>query len=450
MPDREAASLIARKTTHKDTQRPPEGEFIIRQSETGSNRYSIVLRYIVARRTAKSTVGIVVSKSQWDARRQQVKLHAQKDEYNSILTNYKGKFDRIVLAEFKKRQSISIEQIREILSKGHGLDESEYDLITIAQEDIEASYSQKRIRYTTYAGAKASLKMFKDFLSENYGADMALPELVNSDLIKAYIEWRQARGNSNETINTALKPIMQGVKLMRLRNIIDAQTEDSILKMYLPKTQLSLSADAGDSDIKYLTPTQFNALLEYRNSAKYERTKDYIDMFAFSAYACGLRWSDIVSLQWKNIDFESRILSKVIVKSNRRHPHTIRLSEKACDILSRWQRRTGGKRFVFGLLPDKADIDDQEYIRRMTQSKGRSVQTSLSTIAQKLEFKQGLTFHMARHSFAVAALSKSKAPCDISRISKMLAHSTPELTSRIYARFIPQFSEQPYLEDLFG
>lgn len=38
-------------------------------------------------------------------------------------------------------------------------------------------------------------------------------------------------------------------------------------------------------------------------------------MFLFAYYACGLRVSDIITLEWIHISFENRVLIKLIVKT---------------------------------------------------------------------------------------------------------------------------------------
>ena len=72
-----------------------------------------------------------------------------------------------------------------------------------------------------------------------------------------------------------------------------------------------------------------------------------MDMFLFSFHACGLRFSDILTLQWKHINFETRILRKLLFKGNK--PHEFKLDDVAIEILEKWKESPqSGKVFVFG------------------------------------------------------------------------------------------------------
>ena len=46
-----------------------------------------------------------------------------------------------------------------------------------------------------------------------------------------------------------------------------------------------------------------------------------------------------------------------------------------------------------------------------------------------------LAFHAARHSFAVFALNKGLS---MSVVSRLLGHSSTDITEKVYARFLPE------------
>lgn len=60
-----------------------------------------------------------------------------------------------------------------------------------------------------------------------------------------------------------------------------------------------------------------------------------------------------------HIDFGKKQLRKVLVKTAnyRSTMHTIPLTSDAIEILKRWKKKCGNKRFVFGLLDDDTDLD---------------------------------------------------------------------------------------------
>jgi len=68
------------------------------------------------------------------------------------------------------------------------------------------------------------------------------------------------------------------------------------------------------------------------------RTREIMDMFLFSFHACGLRISDIATLEWSHIDFEKRRMEKKLVKG--KNFHEIRLNDEAIAILRKWGQRS--------------------------------------------------------------------------------------------------------------
>ena len=65
----------------------------------------------------------------------------------------------------------------------------------------------------------------------------------------------------------------------------------------------------------YLDKTELNTLIEYteqfdKNSKEYQILK----MYQFSCF-CGLRFSDAMTLIWKDIDFENSIVRKTMIKT---------------------------------------------------------------------------------------------------------------------------------------
>ena len=64
------------------------------------------------------------------------------------------------------------------------------------------------------------------------------------------------------------------------------------------------------------------------------RRKEVLDMFFFSFYCDGLRFSDILTLEWDCIDMDAQLLRKCQCKT--RQEVTVPLSPTAMDILRRW------------------------------------------------------------------------------------------------------------------
>ena len=156
-------------------------------------------------------------------------------------------------------------------------------------------------------------------------------------------------------------------------------------------------------------------------------------MFMFAMYACGLRFVDVLTLQWCNIDFSNKKISKIQVKTKNRN--VIPLTDRAVEILNRWKDKTGDGRFVFGMIPDDFNLDDRESLYRIRNTKTRGINQSLEVVGENLKLKFALSFHVARHTFAVHALNQGMT---MTAVSQLLGHTSTEMTERVYAHYIPE------------
>jgi len=84
-------------------------------------------------------------------------------------------------------------------------------------------------------------------------------------------------------------------------------------------SKVSLSEEEVEFDGKSLSKEQMLSLLEYYKTCLEPRRKEFLEMFLFAFHACGLRVVDVMTLQWKHIDFSRKELRKIMIKTNKRH-----------------------------------------------------------------------------------------------------------------------------------
>ena len=190
------------------------------------------------------------------------------------------------------------------------------------------------------------------------------------------------------------------------------------------------SLDADEITVKYLTEEELKKFVDIRETLPLLRQKEFHDMFMFSFYACGLRLIDMMTLRWVDIDFKKQVIRKVQVKTRNRNVIPIR--EAAIKILDRWKGRY--KVFVFGLLPDKFNLNVDEELRKRRNSVTATINTSLKRQSKFANLDKEITFHWARHTWAVLALEKG---VEISKISRLLGHTSTAVTEKVYAEFLP-------------
>lgn len=284
---------------------------------------------------------------------------------------------------------------------------------------------------------KSGMNIFQTFLRATkkgtYKPDSIYVGEISVELIDEYITWRrEVKLNSDATINHSLTPILKACAYATELRMIDVAINARIQDMRIaPK--VSLTIDESEFDGKSLNQEEFLRLLEFYMNDKEPRRKEFIEMFFFAFHACGLRVVDVMTLQWGHIDFDKKELRKVMVKTNKRH--VIPLSDSAIEILKKWQGKRQGAKYVFDLVKEDLDIDDEEKLYCARNSATKCINQSLNVVGEKLGLKFSLTMHVARHTFAVLALNNGLS---MSVISRLLGHASTDVTEKVYAKFLPE------------
>ncbi len=104
-------------------------------------------------------------------------------------------------------------------------------------------------------------------------------------------------------MNKSLVPLYAAMKEAVTNGIIEQKSIGGIVDQYLPTHETEYNPDTdevGSGKIRYLTPEQIEQLKDYHQKCKNPRSKEILDMWFFSYYACGLRISDIMTLEWEH------------------------------------------------------------------------------------------------------------------------------------------------------
>ena len=166
-------------------------------------------------------------------------------------------------------------------------------------------------------------------------------------------------------------------------------------------------------------------------------------MFLFAFHACGLRVADVMTLQWSSVDFIKKELSKVLVKTKNRH--TIPLTEPAISILKSWKEKGRSERFVFDLVQDNINLNDDDALYKARNNATKCINQSLLVVGEQMKLPIPLTMHVARHTFAVLALNHKvkqddgkevKKPISMSVLSRLLGHASTDTTEKVYAEYL--------------
>ena len=432
-----------------------EGKYLLRKdckpNEFGE--FKIVLQYCTQGVSVRKSTGISIRPDIWLGDNGDGKFirtgkegHQKAAILNQRLVNLKrGIDDRINSLLVEKHQVIPVPVLRSILSgeydREKDRDKGQIPFVEFVLAENQEIYNLGKISYSVWANIQCNMGTFSDFLHKVKHQDISERTTlycrdITVKLFKDYIKYRQDRGNTNETINKALTPIIKAVKIMHRRDWISRDVCDEICNLYLPANAKVLGAD---TTTHYLTQEQVKQLIEAVKTAKYERTRDIFDMFMFSLYVSGLRFSDIATLRWAEIDMDKRTIRHIQVKNHTRNAKILNLSipDEGMKILQKWIGRNDN--FVFGLLDDEFDLTDCARLKETLNSKNRTINISLKTLGDKINLPFPLHFHIARHTFATLALNNT---VDIKTISTLVGHSSVLTTEKVYATLMPSTIEK--------
>lgn len=428
----------------------PKGKFYLRSISKRSEVKSIYIRYVFNRTSiVRPMANYQCKDADWNQNGNmgsgEVRASYGTDfkRVNAMLAKKVSDIDN-ALVEYNNAHpnKLTIQIVRDIMDgKPLTRQDEGRKFIEFADDITENKYQECRISHSTYKNRLCYMRKFKKFLKGEFKKDSIFVGDMSKEIVSKYIQWRKStEDNSNETINHALTPIIDACERAADLGLMPKSEYADIKKMRLPKI-VSFNMESEENSVRYLEKDELKRLVEYAATEKEARRKEYLEMFMFALYSCGLRVVDIMTLQWMHIDFGKKQLRKILVKTAnyRSTTHTIPLKEEAVEILKRWKQKCGNKRFVFGMLDDEIDLDNRETLYKNRNNVTKCINQSLVVVGEKLGFSHPLTMHVARHTFAVMALNDGM---EMSVVSRLLGHASTGVTEKVYAKYLPETLEE--------
>ena len=382
-----------------------------------TKQYLVQLEYTWNRQVIRKGMNIFVRLGDWNEKANKgrggvrASYGPEANRINSLLLARVDKIDSL-LAEYQQKNpnQITAQVISDFLAdKPIARDDKGKDFVEFVMERLESDYSRNRIGKSRYENGKSGMNIFQTFLRATKKGTY-----------------------KQDTINHALTPILKACAYASELKMIDSAVNARIQDMRIA-SKISLTDEETEFDDKYLTKEQLTALLDYYRSCTEERRKEFLEMFFFAFHACGLRVVDVMTLQWKHIDFARKELRKIMIKTNKRH--VIPLTEPALHILQQWQEKREGCKYVFNLVKESLDLDDAEALYKARNNATKCINQSLAVVGEQIGLPFSLSMHVARHSFAVFALNKGLS---MSVVSRLLGHGSTDVTEKVYAKFLPE------------
>jgi len=340
---------------------------------------------------------------------------------SAFLTRQKAKVDDIIDELERTNQEITFNKIKELFNHDTGKTKavSFHDYV-----EIQFKYEQNNTSIS-----KGTLHTYKNELKKLRGYRPVLSVYeINKEFVEGYIKYIATElGHAKNTQYHA--HIFLRKYTLRLFN-------QGMIKTY-PYAHPDLKVGEPHLvEIEYLEPEEITLLHELYNSqslldifeqreSKYAREKEYhlglrlqktLRHFLVACY-CGLRHSDIKTLRKRNV--KNGYIIKQMVKGRLDKHKTVRIPirERLYSLLD----LDGDSDFIFEPVPENGTTN-----------------VFLKRIMQEASIDKHITFHCARHTFAVTSLLFGLA---LETISDILGHAELKTTQR-YAKIVDRIRDQ--------
>ena len=134
--------------------------------------------------------------------------------------------------------------------------------------------------------------------------------------------------------------------------------------------------------------------------------------YLFSCF-CGLRISDIIGLQWKDVFIDNGQCRLAVAMQKTKEPIYLPLSNEAL----KW-------------MPERGDKTADDHVFDLPSA----INQLIKPWAKAAGISKRFTFHTARHTFATMMLTLG---ADLYTVSKLLGHTSVKMT-QVYAKIINQ------------
>lgn len=246
---------------------------------------------------------------------------------------------------------------------------------------------------------------------------------IRVDDVAAYIRKLEKRGLSTSTIDNYCKPLSGTFRYAVRRGMISQNPMAALTRDDRPVNGKTRKA------YEWTTEEIDNLLLAADIQAKEPSARaDYTLLLRVAVYA-GLRLGEILGLQWGDIDFEEGtiLVQRQYAKTGdlvepktaaavRRVPIRAELVQ-ALRLARMASGHSKDSDFVFGTKDGKPRMH-------------RVVQRGFTSIRDKAKLPTEITFHDLRHAFASIAV---QAGADVVYLSKVIGHTDPAITLRVYS-----------------
>ena len=390
-------------------------KLILRTHQVDQTGHSpLYIRIIKDRKTKFITAGVKLKENEWDEVKQKVKKnHSNSARMNASLAQKIADAEGQVADMERKVKTVSVKKLKEAI-KGKEVPNF-FDYAYKRLEKIKSSLS-----YSTYKAYSSQVGKFEKYMgTKDVYFDEVTVALLND--YKFYL----ANTLKNGATTQRLTIIVLGT-IFR-----DAIREEVIPETMFPFSKITLKISP--SKRLFLNKEQIDNLTQIP-LVEGKKSVLWRDLFNFSIYAGGLRFSDAIEMKYSNYDETEHRVNKLIRKTGR--VHQFKIGKVAIDIINKYKKENANQDdYIFPIIVDKEGYEKSQAKRYFqTAAFNKLANWHLKKLGEKIKLPFDLSFHLSRHSFATNALNNGMR---IEHVSKLMDHRDIS-TTQVYAKIISE------------
>ncbi|MDG1806128.1 site-specific integrase [Flavicella sp.] len=360
---------------------------------------------------------ISIKTNQWDPKKQVVKKHPLEDQFNSELSYLMNEIQSV----FYKNKGVSAARLKKLWVASVKYDSNSF--IDFFQSVVDEWELKKQHR--TSKTNQIYIDKLKMFQSNITFSDISV------QFCKDYEKWMLNRGNKPNTIASNFKSIYAILNKAVKSGVIPHNPMKGFEIKTVNVEKISLSFE----EIILLS----NLKIEKRHKG----LSLSVDLFLFSFYTAGMRFTDMCKLKWDNIIGNDVVYTMNKSEKRAGSRRIIPMNPKTIDILEKYKDKN--QTYVFPILYGM-EKKSQKEIEYKIYIGNNNMNRSLKIAAEKAGIQKKISMHMSKHSFADYAV---KNDVGILMLSKLLGH-TKLATTQAYLKDFYHKEESDTMNKLFG
>ncbi|HYG62454.1 MAG TPA: tyrosine recombinase XerC [Thermoanaerobaculia bacterium] len=276
---------------------------------------------------------------------------------------------------------------------------------------LEHIQAERNLSPHTVAAYESDLTRFHHFLAAEFlGCDPGevRPQDVDVLAVRSFLAWLTREGIGKRSQGRALSAVRSLFRFACREGTLSANPAQGVRTPKFPKT-LPRHLRPGEIENLVEAPAAGDGPLALRDRAILELL-----------YATGLRVSELVGLDWRDIDLSARVLRTMGKGSKER---MVPFGRPAADALRTWLGVWEGVRG-----PKASEDEEPVFLNhvggRLTR---RSVERVIDKWVEQAALAKGVHPHTLRHTFATHLLENG---ADLRSIQEMLGHSSLSTTQK--------------------